>query len=229
MFSTVFLICGIATSAAAAADLLLSDAQKQSIADLVVSLWNWLDEAKRLHFLNWLRQTRLQLLYTLGANIILSIGLSVYFWMEIDPYKMQAGWHVPVELWFKVIGIVVMVFVFGFAGMFAINRTLRATTATKIAVRAVGFSAVGILPAMAMMYWLLNSDVCCSFDEESLIVFYSFVNFAISITATFVLIIVFPLVSVYLTSTALFAGKFIVRRIAESPKGPVIFEILFGT
>jgi hypothetical protein len=67
MLTSAFLVLGVATSAAVALDLLLGRAQ-QAIADAAVRIWHWLDEARKLSFLSWLKGRRVQVIYVTAVS-----------------------------------------------------------------------------------------------------------------------------------------------------------------
>lgn len=156
MLATTFLALGLATSAAAALDLLLGDAQKQYIADTTVRLWNWLDDAKRLSFLRWLKQRRFQIAYAVAVNVVITAAVGIYVWKET--YLPQApsimdGWVVVIA------SLALVIFLFSLVGIIGIIKTMQADSANRILLRAAGFTSVSLLPPIVSWLWLSNITV----------------------------------------------------------------------
>jgi hypothetical protein len=55
MLANILAILGGIVGLTALLDLFLSDAHKMSLSRAVFAVWNWLDDVKRLSFLDWLR------------------------------------------------------------------------------------------------------------------------------------------------------------------------------
>jgi len=205
-------------------DLILSSPQKQKISDCTIRLWNWLDEMKRLSFLRWLESRALQRRLILIASLISVVPLS-YLLFDFARGALASVRFETEDLWeliewakYIVIGTVFGVWL----GPHLVSFLLNGITARQVLRRvAITFLTVAV-PIAAFALWLVYDT-----DGHEVHVYWSLmamlfvfpIEFAM---AVFWLMAFIPLIGVYSLGAGLGLSEFVVRRVAENPKGPIL-------
>lgn len=216
-----------AVFALALLDVLLSDKQKQWLDHHTLRLWNWLDDAKRKSLLNWL-QGHHRLIVWSGV-VLVSIYMAWAFEKALAPLT-------------QVIPIAVCIFAVGlFFGLKIVRNILRASSLFRAVVRATVIVIVTLAPAIVFFgsVYHFQQDFLGLAKEYAnaatahaltlpLALFALFYIWALVlcvhltvIAIIFWLVVALPLAAIYLVSIILFFAEFLVRRIAEYPKGPI--------
>ena len=197
-------------------DLLTSPNQKAAIANQTLKLWNWLDESKRLSFLQVLRRRRTRIMLSAAAAVIL------------------ATWLVVTSIHDNLLDFSAIVFIF--AGCCIVSAliyltvtfTLTPQSLTGIFVRATLILLVAIAPIIHQRYFPMGEQLSVLYVHfrtgELLAIL------AASVFVFFWLWVAVPLLFIFLITCTLIVGEFIIRRIAEYPKGVILAaSILLGT
>jgi hypothetical protein len=223
----IALIVAFAVLGLALLDIFVSDKRKQWLDDRTVRLWHWLAEAKRLSFLDWLQGYRRLIVWT---GVILS---SAYMAWAFEKTLAPITQVVPVALCIFGIGL--------FFGLKIIRRILGASSLFRAVIRATIIVAVTLAPAVIFFgsvyifqdtfLGLANeyvAGVAAHTPTLGLALFAFLFLLALilcgnltTIAMIFWLVVALPLAAIYLVSVLLFCSEFVLRRIAEYPKGPI--------
>jgi hypothetical protein len=203
--SNVLVVLSIVVAVFGALDLLLSDFQKKALSNRSVVLWNWLDEAKRLPFLQLLRSKNTR--YVLAGIGALIVG----------PLILQMGGDLQNKTALVAIGICIL-------AIWMIPFTLAARSTLGTLLRATLFLALAGLP-------LLFDPVQADPDFKDLLG----PNFGIAVATMFLVLLLWcviavPLFLIYSAIAILYVSEFLARRVAEYPKGVILAaSVLFGS
>jgi hypothetical protein len=203
-------------------DLFLSPAQKTWLSNAVIETWNVLDEAKAWSFADWLKRPRA--IWWLAASLTL-LSMSFQLWLERAREKLPAGYisSGPLQTLLNTafIGIIVLLM-----ARLIFARLLRFTSMIQLSGRLlVILICVGI--ALPLLGTFIDKLI---FSEHGTVaVILIFMIAPVAITLLCVLAVFLSMAMAYLASAILYIGEFVVRRIAEYPKGPVLaLSTFFG-
>jgi hypothetical protein len=191
-------------------DLLLSEKQKTWLSDVVTEACDVLDDAKKWSFFNWLMKLSpnkwreglgLAVFALLTSYSIFLVSYSMYHFLLHGDFNFH--FHQALQLWYGALLIV-----FSTIGIF-VRRTVE-LDATLVRV-------LGSLIVAGFSQYISTSAFSLS-ESDVLIAIGIFVGYP----ALIVLPIWVALGLAYIASAILYMGEFIVRRIAEYPKGPVL-------
>jgi hypothetical protein len=80
----IVVACSTLGAALGLLDLLLSSEQKAKLSDASLRLWNWLDEAKQVSFIEMLRPRKVRIVLSLAAAIcMLATAASEYGYQDL--------------------------------------------------------------------------------------------------------------------------------------------------
>jgi hypothetical protein len=209
-------------------DVLLSDKQKKWLDDYTLRVWHWLAQAKRKSLLNWLQRHYQSIAWT--GVVLVSVYMTWAFEKALAPLP-------------QVIMIALCIFAVGLVfGLKIIRVTLAAPTLFRAVIRATIIVVVTLAPA-AIFFALVqafNGDLIGLVKAYAtaavahqltlgLALFALFYLWALIlcvhltvIAVIFWVVVALPLLTIYLLTVVLFCCEFIVRRIAEYPKGPIL-------
>ncbi len=208
-------------------DVFLSDSQKKWLDDRTLHAWHWLAEAKRKSLLNWLQRHRQSIAWT--GVVLVSVYMTWAFEKALAPLS-------------QVITIALCIFAVGlFFGLKIIQFTLSAASLFRAVIRATIIVVATLAPAV-IFFTLVSTfkggliglakefaaGVAAHTVTLGLALFALFYLWALIlcvhltvIAVIFWAVVALPLLVIYLLTVVLFCCEFIVRRIAEYPKGPI--------
>jgi hypothetical protein len=213
------IVVGIAVSTASLAllDIFLSNSQKKWIENRSILLWNWLDDAKKLTFLEFANRHR-RLVIGFSLFCVLSVKL-------IDTIFTVAGFMalglppVPYRLYW-VGGLILGTLAFlltVWAGVKAIAWILRGKTSGSQFRRLALFAPLAAPLVLLVGFWFSHYSLPPA--VESVVILAAEITGLIPV---FWLAVVLLMLLVYIGLATLYVGEFVVRRIAESDKGPIL-------
>src|SRR5262249_21259032 len=200
MLGTLLIWLSVAVAILAIVDLFLSDSQKAWLSNAVIKTWNILDEAKGWSFTDWLKEPRAAWWLAMALPLLLGLVFSaIGNWMvavERAGQLAQANDYLMTDdywIWMTV----------AFPLMIALSCFIFAFLTQRIFA---WLLKLGSLRRLAKIY-----AITCLFLTLplTLLIFCLLTIFAARGLA-------------YLASGIFYTGEFIVRRIAEYPKGPVL-------
>jgi hypothetical protein len=223
----VALAAAVAVFVLAVLDVFLSDTQKQWLGDRTVRLWHWLAEVKRHSLLEWLQSYRRLIVWT--GVILVSIYMAWAFEKALGPITQVA------LITLGIFGIGVLF------GLKIIRSILRAPSLFRAVIRATIIVAVTLAPVIIFygsVYAFQDTFLGLAKEFAASVAAHTptlgLALFALSflwglilcvhltvIAIIFWLVVALPLAVTYLVSILLFCSEFVVRRIAEYPKGPI--------
>jgi hypothetical protein len=216
LIANILLVFAVLGGILALADILMSEQQKRNFSDSLVRAWSYLDDLKRLSFIEALRGHRARLIY-FGTGGLLCVALFLYTALfegkgSIDEY-VNAIAIIP--------GAVGLAYV-GFVGPW----TLRATRPLPLFGRLLVFALPAILTITfyaAFEHWSNELFRAIPFGLYRPIVL-SEIGSAMFLIAVlpFLLATALPLLFAYVGSIALFVAEIVMRRVAEYSKGPIL-------
>jgi hypothetical protein len=208
-------------------DFFATDIQKRRLSDWVLSVWNWLDEIKKRTFVEWFKRPRPQkgfLVAVVGLTFAVSTVFQSKFFNLLGLY----------EGWFLIAAVVGC----GSAVAFWVGRRLskrisKAQTLQEVPYITKSFIRVPILLTLAITgLWLFDLSFVRWMPEYIVvaILFLSLIAFVSSITiGIFMIVLVFPFLLADMLASCLRTAEFVVRRVAEYPKGPILaLSVLAG-
>jgi hypothetical protein len=205
----IVVACSMLGAAFGLLDLLLSSEQKAKLSDASVRLWNWLDEAKQVSFFEMLRPRKVRIVLSLAAAIsMLGTAASEYGYQDL-----ALNLRSPI---FAIGFFTAAIITFSIAAF-----TLSARTKLGLAVRTSICLAVLIVPLLVVVY---------SSDGLVAIVLFLAV-WTLLVPFFFAWVVMFlPLAGIYLASALVHIAEFLMRRVAEYPKGVVLgLSVIVGS
>jgi hypothetical protein len=225
--SDIALFVAIAVLVLALLDVLLTDKQKQWLNDHTVRVWHWLAEAKRTSLLDWLKRYRRLITWT--GVLLVSVYMTWAFEKALAPPAL-------------VIAVALCIFAIGlFFGLKIVGMTLRTPSLFRAVIRATIIVGVTLAPAAIFFgsvaifqseFLGLAKEYAAGVTARTLtlgpalfaLFFLWMLILCVHLTVIAVIfwsVVTLPLIVIYLLSILLFCLEFVVRRIAEYPKGPI--------
>jgi len=210
---------GFAATIIACLDIFLSEAQKKWLDKRAFQFWNWLDDCKRVSLLAWLR--KLPRLLVFFVAILLSCAFVFWIWRASPTPRGD-----PTEFYGMIVVLLLLASIFG---TLIIRSALKSTTLPRALLRITIYAVLCLTPFYAFLYWTsaiqpLLLPVRPPVTLLQLLFVLSF--FAVTIFTAFMVIfwsaVAVPIISLYVIGLILFVSEFVVRRIAEYPKGVLI-------
>jgi hypothetical protein len=231
----IALAVAIAVFVLAILDVLLSDKQKKWLDDRTLHVWHWLAEAKRKSLLDWLRQHYHLIAWT--GVVLVSVYMTWAFQKALAPLP-------------QVITVALCIFAIGLLfGLKIVQLTLRAPSLFRAVMRATIIVGITLMPALIFLALVsaFKSDLVglakayataaashqLTLGQALFALFYlCSLILCVHLTVVSVIfwaVVALPLLVIYLLTVVLFCSEFIVRRIAEYPKGPIFAgSVLLG-
>jgi hypothetical protein len=221
----IALVVAIAIFVLALLDVFLSNKQKQWLDDRTVRMWHWLADAKRKSLLDWLQGHRRLIAW--GGVILATIYMAWAFAKALAPIT-------------QVIVVALCIFAVGlFFGLKIVRSILRGSSLFRVVVRATIIVVITLAPFVVFFgsvyafqgdFLALANEYAVAGDTLTLglalfgLFFISGLILCIHLTVIAIIfwsVVALPLAVIYLISIFLFCSEFVVRRIAEYPKGPI--------
>jgi hypothetical protein len=237
MLATIFIWLSVAVIALGLADILLSKTQKEWLSNAVLKLWGALDEAKGWSFADWLKKPRAKWWFavTVGLGLAILEAVFVFVWHDLfaewraqrrgtEPLKLDVFGRLFAALWAGAFVWAFIVYVTRpiFAWLLQFSSTKHLSN--KLVISLLGASAALFLSTFFLDELLQGGGV-----------YHVVGNILLTLTLPLGLLflcaatIFISMAMGYAASGALYVGEFVVRRIAEYPKGPVLaISALFG-
>jgi hypothetical protein len=231
MLATLLIWLSAAVAVLALADLLLSKAQKDWLSNAVIKIWSVLDEAKAWSFADWLKNPRARWWFAISVGLLMGIQQA---WSIITE---ESGEYLRPDVFGDALRnspLIISLLAAWTAILVALlsrpifARLLDFTSRKSLALRLTVFSLFALIVFVIMTLTLGLSEQSSIFPViliASLLV----LGLPALLVLLCVLTILFALGLAYVASAILYVGEFVVRRIAEYPKGPVLaLSALFG-
>jgi hypothetical protein len=225
--SDLALVVTVAVFVLAVLEVFLSARQKQWLEDRALHVWHWLAEAKRTSLLNWLQRHYQSIAWT-GAVLV-----SAYMTWAFEKHLAPLSQVVPIAFCIFAVGL--------FFGLKMIQLTLRAPSLFRAVIRATIIVVATLAPAV-IFFTLVSTfkgDLIDLAKDFAAGVAAHTVTLGLALFALFYLwtlilcvhltviavifwaVVALPLAVTCLLTILLFCSEFVVRRIAEYPKGPI--------
>jgi len=231
MLATLLIWLSAAVAVLALADLLLSKAQKDWLSNAVIKIWSVLDEAKAWSFADWLKNPRARWWFAISVGLLMGVQQA---WSIITE---ESGEYLRPDVFGDALRnspLIISLLAAWTAILVALlsrpifARLLDFTSRKSLALRLTVFSLFALIVFVIMTLTLGLSEQSSIFPViliASLLV----LGLPALLVLLCVLTILFALGLAYVASAVLYVGEFVVRRIAEYPKGPVLaLSALFG-
>jgi hypothetical protein len=227
MLATLLIWLSVAVAVLALVDLFLSKDQKTWLSDVVLKMWSILDEAKGWSFADWVKKPEPKA----WLGIILGVGVAVawiYKYTVLDTFEGESAF----SRFFmgSLLGACV-----GWVAVNAMNHILERLLQFSSAKHLAGKLVMALLGSGTVLFLLivatsLLSDRFWESDLHTAIGVSLYVLklglgllFAVICFLLLCSVVIFVSMAVaYIASATLCVGEFVVRRIAEYPKGPVL-------
>jgi hypothetical protein len=219
MLATLGLWLTAALAVLGLADLFLSKAQKDWLDNAVVKLWTILDEAKGLSFADWLKHPQAKWWLAISLGLFVAIGLVTLLWDTVEPV-----FAAPI-----VIAIVVTITWLAHPVLgWLLEFTPTVRFGHKLTIVSV-LATVGLVSTVTVAWFEYTSSLHGTFFGVVIEPFIKRLVWASAISLLCVPMILAARALAYIASAILYVGEFVVRRIAEYPKGPILaLSALFG-
>src|SRR5258708_1243622 len=227
MLATLLIWLSAAVAVLALADLLLSKAQKDWLSNAVIKIWSVLDEAKAWSFADWLKNPRARWWFATSVGLLMGVQQARSIITE------ESGEYLRPDVFGNAVRnspLIISLLAAWTAILFALlarpifARLLDFTSRKSLALRLTVFSLFAVIVLVIMALTLGLSEQALSEPIFTVILIASI--FVVGIPALLVplcvLTVLFALALAYVASAILYVGEFVVRRIAEYPKGPVL-------
>jgi len=227
MLTTLLIWLSASIAVLALADLLLSKAQKDWLSNAVIKIWSVLDEAKAWSFADWLKNPRARWWFAISIGLLMGVKQAWSIIME------ESGEYLRPD----VLGDAVRNSPLNISLLAAISAILVAllsrpifatllnfTSRKGLTLRLTVFSLVAVIVLVIMVVTLGLSEQALSETIFPVILIASIfvVGLPALLVSLCVLTILFALGLAYVASAILYVAEFVVRRIAEYPKGPIL-------
>lgn len=204
-------------------DVLLNDAQKEQFSKRVHHVWYWLDERSQKSYWLALQRAKRWILLT-------GVGLACLYVLWANVYGQRGTTNAGVFEFYVLSGLCLLL------GWWCVSFTLRASTLFKGVLRGLLVTVLPVLPAVILTIIATKfiSELTPQGAQVSLFQALWVIGWIVSVLfgallIIFLMALVLPLVVSVFLSSFLVGSEFIVRRVAEYPKGAVLAVGAFGT
>jgi len=216
MLATIVLSASLAVVVLKLLDFFMSESQKAALSEAALKLWNFLDDATRIHLSQWLRYR-----WLIRTCIAAAVFISAAYMLLVVVTQAEWDWSTAVLLIPFILAL--------FLGIGILRSAMKAVRTFDMIVQAAWLIGLTIIPASAgviiMFYiwpnpaWLFPSASLI----DNLVNFFCLLLFIFSITLLpFFVVLSLPVILIGAASLLLLSGEFVMRRIAEYPKGPIL-------
>jgi hypothetical protein len=213
------LVLGLLVSILGLIDYFVSDAAKSKMALLTIRVWSKLDDQKQRPLVDRIRKHKT--LWTLTAPI-LSLLLVVVS-LALDPVIRTYHWPTPEGgVWtfseVAVLSLVVIIPVGYLLAIYGISHLIIELVEHATSKEVMGYTLIGV----AVASFLLEYGEVFTQTFPMLGVLFWFIGVLIGMPVFVGALVLFPVYCAYLASAILAGGEWIVRRVAESPRGLIV-------
>jgi hypothetical protein len=213
MLATLVIWLSVAVIVLKLVDLFLSQAWKTWLSNSAIKTWNALDEAKAWSFADWLRKPRAIWWLAVSLTILM---ICFQLWLERLREKLPdytSPGQLQTFLGTAFIGITILLM-----ARLIFARILRFNSMVQLSGR-----LLILLICVGIVYVVLAISIDKLLGERPAVaVPLMFVFAPVTIILLCVLAVFLSMAMAYLAGATLYVGEFVVRRIAEYPKGPVL-------
>jgi hypothetical protein len=219
MVADIVYFVGGVTTIIACLEIFLSEPQKQWLEKKAFQLWSWLDDCRRVSLLVWLR--KLSRLGVFSVALLLACAFIFWIWRASPTPRGD-----PTEFYGTIVVLLILASIFG---TLIIRGALKSTTLPRALLRITIYAVLCLAPFYAFLYWTSSNPSLLLPVRAPLTllqILYVLSFFAVTIFTAFMLIfwsaVAVPIISIYSIGFFLSVSEFVVRRIAEYPRGVLI-------
>jgi hypothetical protein len=233
MLGTLLIWLSVAVAILAIVDLFLSDSQKAWLSNAVIKTWNILDEAKGWSFTDWLKEPRAAWWLAMALPLLLGLVFSaIGNWMvaveragqlaQANDYLMTDDYWIWMTVAFPLM-IALSCFIFAFLTQRIFAWLLKLGSLRRLAkIYAITYLVLGIIYGLLFLMLAFEDSLKESALAKAVLITCLFLTLPLTLLIFCLLTIFAARGLAYLASGIFYTGEFIVRRIAEYPKGPVL-------
>jgi hypothetical protein len=225
MLGTLLIWLSVAVAILAIVDLFLSDSQKAWLSNAVIKTWNILDEAKGWSFADWIKKPRATWWLAVGLGLLLGSFLGIVNWLtELYLGRADDNWSWVVAVGYPLTTALIL-FIFSFLTRRIFAWLLKFGSLLRIAkiLTVVYFVSVLIMTLIMIAIFSIGESSESPAQWIWLAILFLFLLILPLGLLTWCGLTIFVARGMaYLASGIFYIGEFIVRRIAEYPKGPVL-------
>jgi hypothetical protein len=225
MLGTLLIWLSVAVAILAIVDLFLSDSQKAWLSNAVIKTWNILDEAKGWSFADWIKKPRATWWLAVGLGLLLGSFLGIVNWLtELYLGRADDNWSWVVAVGYPLTTALIL-FIFSFLTRRIFAWLLKFGSLLRIAkiLTVVYFVSVLIMTLIMIAIFSIGESSESPAQWIWLAILFLFLLILPLGLLTWCGLTIFVARGLaYLASGIFYIGEFIVRRIAEYPKGPVL-------
>jgi hypothetical protein len=215
MLANLLITLSAAVAILALLDLFLSERQKALLTKWVTSAWSYLDDLRSLSLIDWLRNPNAHV--WLGITFVL-LFVSVAIWSTVVWYLRSNTATV-----FMVLAIAILILDWVFEILVFLIPAIFATILSFLVHRHFALKLLATVLVAAIPFYLFF--VFYHFAETQSNLLYSF--FILLFLASGLLylcgsVVLISIALTYVATAVLYVSEFVVRRIAEYPKGPIL-------
>jgi hypothetical protein len=221
MLATIVFYFSAAVAILALLDLFLSDSQKVALSNTVVGAWSLLDEARGWSFADWLNQRRAKWWLAIGPGVFSAGSMVFYYRRLFELRRTIEGIPQPEPPLFGYIMSVWIVFILiTLVSRPIIAHVLKLNSGKHFWLKLWLLLLGSVALYDAALFGLL--DPLKDKVSDSIFTLAIFALLPLSFLALSIMAIFMAWVVAYAATIMLFVGEFVVRRIAEYPKGPIL-------
>src|SRR5262245_2296454 len=233
MLATLLIWVSAGIAALALADMLLSDKQKEWLSNAVIRVWSVLDEARGWSFSDWLGQPRARwwLAVSLGIFTALLISQSDFL---INRFVKSTATPTPKLNWIEIAGVIAAYLV-SVPLLFLLAWSLlswllqRRSLNLAVILFSALFGYLAVIVCMGLIHGYFTGEGFGPVRHEGLRWVQTILALPFLLAFLCTLLVFLSIAVAYVASAILYVSEFVVRRIAEYPKGPVLaLSAFFG-
>ncbi len=214
MISTGLIVLSVLVAITALIDVLLGDDNKQRVDKIFITLWNLLDEFRKVSLLRTLQSNPMQYGVPFFSAAIVCFYIGGASWIMSDRHLST-----------KLVIFLTTISVGLIFGTVVIIHSLRVDTIHKFVGRSLVFFAISLVPLLlaigTAIIWsnFFRNSENSSFEPITLalISIYAYIPFTAYLIISYSVLFAF-----FCFMGLLYASEFLIRRIVEYPKGPIL-------
>jgi hypothetical protein len=225
MIASALISLSVAVALLTLLDLFLSETQKTWLSNLFIKIWSGLDEAKVWSTVGWMKDPR--------AKWCLAIGLGL---LQTVPSGITYGLTSRTDFVAVLANVTFVPLLVGFGTLIFVLITLPIFELLLNFIRGKSMiRALCLVMALAVSLMVVNAliQILVESLEPGLALVFGIILGILTLPAVFISVasiaMLVALMLAYIASAVLYVVEFLVRRIAEYPKGPVLaLSAFFG-
>jgi hypothetical protein len=223
MLATLLISLSGAVAVLTLLDLFMSNAQKTWLSNVVTKAWDVLDEAKSWSFTDWLKQPRARWWLAISLGVIMA-SYQIFMAQLLEADKARGMGAAENALGDFLVGALTAIVVV-FLSRLIFARLLNLSWGRLAVILFCALAATVLITVCIEFLFKAEPGSFFILGGVGLIM----ALFPILIVLFCVLTIILSIAVAYIASAILYVGEFVVRRIAEYPKGPILaLSALFG-